>query len=91
MIVFEIIARTLLILLSLFEMALIVRAILSWIPSARTSRFAQALNMITEPIVHPVRKLLFKMEWVRRCPIDLSVLAVFILISFLERFLYYFI
>jgi YggT family protein len=91
MIVFEIIARTLLILLSLFETALVVRAILSWIPSARTSRVAQVLNMITEPIVHPVRKLLFKMEWVRRCPIDLSVLAVFILISFLERFLYYFI
>ena len=91
MIVFEIIARTLLILLSIFETVLIVRAILSWIPSARTSRVAQALNMITEPVVSPVRKLLFKMEWARRCPIDLSVLVVFILISILEKFLYYFI
>ena len=91
MIVFEIMARVLLIVLSLFETCLIVRAILSWIPSARTSRVAQFLNTITEPVVHPVRKLLFKMDWARRLPIDLSILIVFIIITILERFLYYFI
>ena len=91
MIFFEILARVLLIVLSLFETCLIVRAILSWIPSARGSRISQFLMTVTEPIVHPVRKLLFKMEWARRLPIDLSVLVVFILLSVVENFLYYFI
>lgn len=91
MIIFEILARILLIVLSIFETCLIVRAILSWIPSARNSRISQFLITITEPVVHPVRNLLFKMEWARRLPIDLSVLVVFIIISILERFLYYFI
>lgn len=91
MIVFEIMARVLLIVLSLFETCLIVRAILSWIPPARQSRIFDFLVRITEPIIHPVRKLLMRMEWVRRCPIDLSFLLVFILITVLENFLYRFI
>ncbi len=91
MIVFEIMARVLLIVLSLFETCLIVRAILSWIPPARESRIFEFLMRITEPIIYPVRRLLMRMEWVRRCPLDLSVLVVFILITILERFLYLFI
>ena len=90
MIVFEIMARVLLIVLSIFDTCLFVRVILSWIPPARDSRIYEFLMRITEPIIYPVRKLLMRMEWVRRCPFDLSVLAVFILISILERFLYFF-
>lgn len=62
-----------------FELLLFVRAICSWVPSFRQSMVYRLSFKITEPILRPVRMLLLKIEWVRRCPLDLSFLVVVLL------------
>lgn len=67
--------------LSLFQTVLIVRAILSWIPPVRRSRFFWFLNKITEPFLRPIRNVLYKISWMRQVPIDFSSLILFIIID----------
>ena len=64
-----------------FDLLLIVRAICSWVPSFRESMVYRFSYKITEPILSPVRDLLFKINWVRMCPIDLSFLVVVLLVN----------
>ena len=70
--------------LSLFDLMLLARAICSWIPSARDSIIYRISYTITEPILSPVRDLVMKMEWARRCPIDISFIVVVILVYMLS-------
>ena len=70
--------------LYIFELFMIARAICSWIPSSRDSMIYRISYTVTEPILRPVRDLLFKLEWARRCPIDLSFIAVILLINLLS-------
>jgi YggT family protein len=67
--------------LSLFQTVLIVRAILSWIPPVRRSRFFWVLDRITEPFLRPIRNVLRKISWLREVPIDFSSLILFIIID----------
>lgn len=67
--------------LGLFELCMIVRAVCSWIPSSQDSLVYSITFRITEPVLYPVRSWLFRFEWVRRCPIDLSFLAVILLLQ----------
>lgn len=75
-------ARIVLWALSIFQTVLIVRAILSWIPPVRRSRFFWFLDKITEPFLRPIRQILFKISWLRQIPIDFSSLILFIIIDF---------
>ena len=70
--------------LSLFVLMLLARAICSWIPSSRNSMIYRISYTITEPILSPVRDLVMKMEWARRCPIDISFIVVVILVNLLS-------
>ena len=72
------------VLLYVFDLLLIVRAICSWVPSFRESMVYRLSFSVTEPILRPVRDMLFRIEWVRRCPIDLSFLVVIILVNALS-------
>jgi YggT family protein len=74
--------------LSLFELCMLARAILSWIPGARDRRTYYFFYKITEPVLRPVRDVIMRYEWARRCPIDLSFLAVLILITIAQRLVY---
>lgn len=84
-----IIYRTLSILLYAFDFLLLVRAVCSWVPDFRNSKVYNLSFTITEPILKPVRKLMWKWDFARRCPFDLSFLAVCILTSILDRLLAY--
>ncbi len=74
-----IIYRVLSILLYAFDFLLLVRAVCSWVPDFRSSKVYNLSFAITEPILKPVRKLMWKFDWARRCPLDLSFLVVVIL------------
>ena len=76
-------------LLSVLQTVLIVRAICSWIPPVRNSKFFRFLQTITEPLLAPIRKLLHKISWLRNFPIDFSTLVLFILIDFAITLLAY--
>ncbi|MBO5212503.1 MAG: YggT family protein [Clostridia bacterium] len=77
----KVIAYTLIYLLSLFEIVLIVRAICSWAPYFRESKVNRIATAITEPIVAPIRNLLMRISFVRRCPIDLSFIVLYLFIG----------
>lgn len=68
-----------------FDMLLLVRAVCSWVPSFRESMVYRFSYKVTEPILRPVRELLFRIEFVRNCPIDLSFLVVVLLANGLMR------
>ncbi|MBO5092422.1 MAG: YggT family protein [Clostridia bacterium] len=76
-------------LLSVLQTVLIVRAICSWIPPVRNSKFFGFLQTITEPLLAPIRALLHKISWLRNLPIDFSLLVLFIMIEFAITLLAY--
>ena len=73
------------ILLSIFDFLLLVRAVCSWVPSFRDSIVYRLSFTVTEPVLSPVRDLLFRFEWVRRCPIDISFIVVLVLVNILSN------
>ena len=77
--------------LTIFETCMLVRAICSWVPSFRESRIYQFTLIVTEPITGPIRDLFMRFDWVRRCPLDISFLVVYILVTTLASVAYAFI
>ncbi len=66
--------------LSLVELAMLVRAVLSWFP-IDGNKFTEFLFAITEPFIHPIRVLFVKMNWFQGFPIDISFLVAYLLIT----------
>ena len=75
-------------LLSVLDIAMFARAILSWIDPMGDGPMASFLYTITEPIILPFRKLFDKMNWFVGSPIDMpflfAVFAIIILQTILE-------
>ena len=70
-------------LLELFYVLLIVRAVLSWVPGVR-NRLTDFVYMVTEPVLSPVRNFLNRSRFGNlSLPIDLSFLVVLFILTFL--------
>lgn len=83
--VLAVIANAVVILLSAIQMAMLVRAILSWIPMD-DNKFTDFLFGVTEPFIYPFRVLFHKLNWFQEMPIDMAFMAanlVLILLLFL--------
>lgn len=63
------------------NVAMFVRAILSWIPDSEEWAFTRFVAVLTEPLVIPVRALFNKMGWFQDMPVDISFLVTYILLS----------
>ena len=74
--------RFLVVFLTVIQLAMLVRAILSWFPMDG-NRFTDFLFAITEPFIYPVRMLFDKLNWFTGLPIDVSFLATYLIISVL--------
>ena len=70
--------------LYVFDLILLLRAVCSWFPSLRESAIYNFAYTVTEPVLSPIRDLLYKWEWARRCPIDLSFIVVILLVNMLS-------
>ena len=64
-----------------YQWIMIATAILSWIPSLRESKLYYVLCSITEPVVGPMRELIYRIPGADGLPLDLSFLAVYFLLS----------
>ena len=73
--------RTALALIGILQLLMLVSALMSWVPQLRQSRLYQAISMVLEPLMAPVRSLLFRIPGMDRFPLDLSFLAVWLLLS----------
>lgn len=87
MIALVILRSVILMALRFFELLLFGRAIFSWFPDIENETLAkiqEVLFMITEPVLEPIRKFLYRFEWVRTCPFDLSFTVAFLSVIILE-------
>ncbi len=73
-------------LLSCLEVLILARVILSLIFTFthKEWKITAIVIAITEPFLAPVRKLLNKFEAIKKLPIDLSILVVWLLIDFIR-------
>lgn len=89
MIFLKYLAVSLISVISLFQFVMLVRAVCSWFPKVRVTKFFRILHVITEPVISPMRDLLFKISFLRRLPIDLSFLATYLFLELVITFLTY--
>ncbi len=74
----QLIVTVAVLLLRILEMLLILRAVLSWFPAGRDNPVMQLLTLLTEPLLTPVRSLLYRLfPGLQRFPFDISFLIVF--------------
>ncbi len=74
-------------LLSVLDIAMFGRAILSWIDPMSDGPLASFLYAITEPIILPFRKLFEKKNWFVGVPIDMAFFFAMISIIILQTVL----
>jgi uncharacterized protein YggT (Ycf19 family) len=85
-ILLEVIRGTVCVFLSAVQLAMMARAIISWFP-IEPNKFIRFLEIFTEPVVYPIRKLFEKLNWFQNIPLDMSFMTAFMLISILLLFL----
>ena len=74
--------NTVVLILSVFQLAMLIRAIMSWFPGD-SNKFEIFLYAITEPLILPVRKLFERLNWFQELPIDVSFFVTYLLLSLL--------
>ena len=84
MVVIYMIARLVSALLTLLELAMFIRAVLSWIPTLGDSAFGDFIYTVTEPVIAPIRALADRFGWFRNSPIDFSFLIAYLLLFALQ-------
>lgn len=77
-------SSTISLLLSILELLMLGRAILSWFPLDEDNPLVQFLYWITEPVIYPMRVLLDKFDLFQGLPIDMAFFCTFILINILS-------
>lgn len=65
------------IVLSILQLAMLLRAILSWFP-IEPNKFIDFLYGITEPVIYPFRALFNRLNWFQNLPIDVAFSAAYI-------------
>ena len=78
----QIFSTVVVVLLSVVQLAMLARAILSWFP-IDSNKFVDFLYGLTEPFIYPIRALFQRMNWFQNLPIDVSFMVSYLLISFL--------
>jgi len=74
-------------LIGALQVAMFVRAIMSWIPGLDDNKFGDFLYALTEPVIAPVRALLSRFRFFNELPIDMSFLIAYLLLSLVSMFL----
>ena len=85
--VLYIIKNTVLLLISVTEILMLVRAVFSWIPADIDNAFSRFLFGYTEVVIAPMRALFDKFHLFEGSPIDVSFFATFMLLVILRLFL----
>ena len=61
-----------------------VRAIFSWFPSENPGKLQRVIFHMTEPVILPVRKFLWRMGWFQGLPIDMSFMVTYLVLGLLQ-------
>ena len=82
-----VLSATLRILLYAFQLLMLARAIVSWLPLDEDSPVENFLYAVTEPVIASVRALCERFGWFEGLPVDMSFFITFLLITVLTAFL----
>ena len=74
-------------LLGVLDIAMLGRAILSWVDPMGDGPLASFLYTVTEPVIFPFRKLFEKKNWFMDVPIDMAFFFAMISIMILQTLL----
>lgn len=66
---------------------LLTRAFLSWFPEALNCAFGSFVYTVTEPLLSFARGIIYKFEFFRRLPVDLSIFFSYLVLNILLLFL----
>ena len=72
--VLQIIANVVVLLLSAIQLAMLLRAIFSWLP-IDSNKFIDFLYGVTEPFIYPFRVLFQRLNWFQDMPLDMAFMA----------------
>ena len=75
------------ILIYALQFAMLLRAVMSWIPDIQDNKFSDFLYTVTEPVVLPVRMLFEKLRWFQNFPLDVSFIVAYLLLAILSAIL----
>lgn len=67
------------------EIMIFLRIILSWIPINKGSKILAIVNMATEPILSPIRKLIARSSIGKNLMMDFSPILAYLLLGFLRH------
>lgn len=81
----QMIAVLLIKLLNILNWLILIQCLMSWFPGARYSKAYEVLSMFTEPLVGPIREVLFRYIDI---PIDFSPIIAFFIISMVQKLIY---
>ena len=73
--------------ISALQFAMLLRAILSWLPFDDSSPLVRFVYCVTEPVILPVRNLMDRFNFFQGFPIDFSFLVTYMLLSIILLFL----
>jgi len=78
------IKRALYLLIEFIEWMIVVRALMSWFPNSRGTKIYAFVYRVTEPIIGPIRELMFRFF---QGPMDFSPVIALLLLQFIGGFL----
>lgn len=73
--------------LMMLQIAMLVRAVMSWFPIGENI-ISDVAYAITEPVIIPVRRLLDRFESMRNFPIDMAFFITFMIITVISTLLF---
>lgn len=82
--IYYMLRSTVLLILTLLELMMFLRAIMSWFPQVQGNKFHQMMVMLTEPIIMPFRALVARIPALRGFPLDVSFTLAFLTLIMLE-------
>ena len=71
-------------LIDVLQLALLVRALLSWIDPMQEWKLSSFLYVVTEPIILPIRRLFERKRWFEGMPLDMPFMVTMILLLLLS-------
>ncbi|MBQ7347199.1 MAG: YggT family protein [Clostridia bacterium] len=72
------------VLINVIQLAMFVRAILSWFDPMQEWKISAFLFMVTEPVILPIRRLCEKMHWFEGVPIDIPFLLSWLVLMVIQ-------
>jgi uncharacterized protein YggT (Ycf19 family) len=79
--ILNVVVSTTNIVFGIMDILLLLRVISSWVQRLRDVWIFKFAYMVTEPFLAPIRRWLWNYEWARRFPIDLSLIALYVIMN----------